>query len=163
MFGHKKRLKQIEEEKQQLEKEKQELLFIKEQLEDSTPKIDISNVYVWENKGVYSIVRLDIQEFQGRDYCGYGKLVDAYQSTLIDIFSNNIIYLKSSTRLIEEKEWMSGAKPGDGYYARLLQLHKVDKNILAYANKKVPLYVLQQLYYRLNNVDVNAYILKKQK
>ena len=28
---------------------------------------------------------------------------------------------------------------------------------------EVPLYVLQQLYYKLNNVDINAYILKKEK
>lgn len=37
-------IKKIEKAKQQLEVEKQELLFIKEQLEDSTPKVDISKI-----------------------------------------------------------------------------------------------------------------------
>lgn len=44
------------------ENKKQELLFIKEQLDDSTPKIDISNVYVWKTQHLYSIVKLEIKK-----------------------------------------------------------------------------------------------------
>ena len=66
MFGSKKGLKQIEEARKQLEEEKKELLFIKEQLEDSSPKVDVSNIFVWEDKGVYSIVKLDVQLIHGR-------------------------------------------------------------------------------------------------
>lgn len=40
------------------------------------------------------------------------------------------------------------------------QLYRADKNLLAYTDKKVPLYVIQQLYYKLNNVDVKTYVLK---
>mgnify|MGYP003469152936 CR=1 FL=1 len=31
-------------------------------------------------------------------------------------------------------------------------------NLLAYLDKKVPLYVLQNLYYKLNNIDINSKI-----
>lgn len=152
MFESKKKL-------QRIEREKQELLFIKQQLEDSTPKIDISNVYVWKYYDVYSIVRLDVQPFRGINF--WGKEVDAYQSTLIDIFSSRIVYQKKSMDTIQQNEWVSGTTWKDGSFAELLPLHKCDRSILAYADKKVPVYVLQQLYYRLNHVDVKPYMLKK--
>lgn len=163
MFGSKKRLKEIEEAKQQLENEKQELLFIKNQLEDSTPKINVSNIFVWQDKGLYSIVKLNVQKIHGRTWGGIGKESDGYQSTLTDIFTNNIVYERCSTDTIQRKQYISGKNLEDGYFAFLLPLHNVDVNLLAYTDKKVPLFVLQQLYYRLNKVDVNAYILKKQK
>ena len=159
MFKRKKIQKEIE----KLELEKKELLFIKEQLDVSTPKIDISNIYVWKDKGLCSIVRLDVQKFCGRNWGGAGKEVDGYFSTLTDVFSNNIVYQKSSTEIIQRKQYISGKTLSDGYYAFLLPLHEADNNLLAYANKQVPLYVLQQLFYRLNNVDANAHELKKQK
>lgn len=170
MFANKKKLKEIEEMKQELlflkqelKREKQELLFIKEQLEDSTPKIDISNVYVWEDKGVYSIVKLDIQKIRGINLFHLGQEVDGYESTLIDIFSNNVIYQKDSMSKIKREEYITGERLGKGHTAYLIPICEVDKNLLAYTDKKVPLYVLQQLYYKLNNVDVNAYTLKKEK
>lgn len=162
MFANKKKLKEIEEMKQELEREKQELLFIKEQLEDSMPKIDISNVYVWEDKGVYSIVKLDIQKIRGVNKF-FMMEVDGYGSTLIDVFSNNVIYQKDSMSKIRREENILGETIGEGYTAYLIPICEVDKNLLAYTDKKVPLYVLQQLYYKLNNVDVNAYTLKKEK
>lgn len=143
------------------ENKKQELLFIKEQLDDSTPKIDISNVYVWKTQHLYSIVKLEIKKIHGITFLG--KEADGYQSTLIDIFSNNIIYQKNSIKPIQKEEYFSDNVLENTHHAFLLPLHEVDKNILAYANKKVPLYVLQQLYYKLNNVDINAYVLKKEK
>ena len=88
MFKSKKILKQIEKQKQELEFEKQQLLFIKQQLEDSTPKIDIRDVYVFEKKGIYSLVRLYEKNIQGNCLGGAGILVNGYQSTLVDLFSN---------------------------------------------------------------------------
>ena len=164
MFGNKKRLEQLEQietARKQLELEKQELLFIKEQLENSTPKVDVSDMYVWKDKGLCSIVRLDVKKFRGRNWGGIGQEVDGYLSTLTDIFSGNIVYQRSATEIIQRKQYIRGKNFGEGYDAYLLPLHEVDNNLLAYIDKKVPLYVLQQLYYRLNNVDVKEYVLKK--
>ena len=163
MFGKKKRLEQIEQSRKQLELEKQELLFIKEQLEDSTPKIDVSNIYVWKDKDLWSIVRLDVEKFRGRNWGGIGQEVGGYLSTLTDIFSGNVIYQRSATEIIQRKQYIRGKTLEDGYDAYLLPLHEVDKNLLAYTDKKVPLYVLQQLYYKLNNVNVNEYGLTQKK
>ncbi|MBQ3020689.1 MAG: hypothetical protein IJD92_00515 [Bacilli bacterium] len=154
-----KKLQDIETARKKLEEEKQELLFIKEYLEDKSPKIDISNIYVWEDAGVYSIVQLEVQKIRGKDWIGIET--DGYLSTLIDIFTNNVVYQKSNLEKIKRKEFISGENLYDGYYAHLISLYEVDRNLLAYADKKVPLYVLQKLYYRLNNVDLKSYALKK--
>ena len=168
MFRNKKILEQIELEKnkllsikEEIEKEKQQLLFIKEQLDNTTPKVDISDIYVWEDGGLYSIVRLEVYKFRGKDY--YGNDADGYKSTLIDIFTNNVVYQKSSADLIKRREPIFSKGYNYLYYAKFFPLHGADKNLLAYTNKKVPLYVIQQLYYKLNNIDVNANVLKKQK
>ena len=148
MFGNKKRLEQLEQietARKQLELEKQELLFIKEQLENSTPKVDVSDMYVWKDKGLCSIVRLDVKKFRGRNWGGIGQEVDGYLSTLTDIFSGNIVYQRSATEIIQRKQYIRGKNFGEGYDAYLLPLHEVDNNLLAYIDKKVPLYVLQQL------------------
>ena len=66
--------------------------------------------------------------------------------------------------LCEEcKQYIRGNSLEDGYFAYFYPIHEVDRNLLAYINKQVPLYILQQLYYRLNRIDVNAKILKKEK
>ena len=178
MIRNKKVLKQIEESKRQLEEskkqlekikyqlqiEKQELYFIKEQLEDMTPKVDVSNVYIWKDKNICSIVRLNTQKIRGRCFAGGGSEVEGYSSTLVDIFTNNIVFKKNSRQRINENEIMVENKYSSSqeyYYAQLIPLYEIDNNILAFADKKVPLYVLQQLYYKLNNVDVNDYVLKK--
>lgn len=163
MIGNKKALRQIQEEREQLELEKQELLFIKEQLEDTSPKVDISNLYIWKDKGIYSIVRLDVSDCRGRAWGGVGKMVDGYQSTLTDIFTNKVIYEKTSVEKINNKEYISGNTLENSYYAYFYPIHCADRNLLAYTDKIVPLYVLQQLYYKLNNVDLNAKVLKKEK
>lgn len=153
MFGSKKRL-------QELEKEKQELLFIKQQLEEVTPKIDISDIYVWEENGIYNIVQLNIQKCHGIN--PFGQEVDGYISTLIDVFSNKIVYEKSSTNTIKSKELIYDRKKvKDSYYAYFYPVYQADRNLLAYADKKVPLYVLQQLYYRLNHINIKSYGLKE--
>lgn len=158
MFS-KKRLIEIKEKEEYLEKLKKELLFIKQNLEDTTPKIDISDLYIWSENGLNSIVRLNVKKIHGRTIFGDE---DGYESTLVDIFSNKIIYTKSSVDLITSKQWVDKSYK-EGYYAYLTPLHKFDNNILAYADKKVPLYVLQQLYYKLNNVDINGCVLKNNK
>lgn len=165
MFGNKKLLKKIKNEKENLESLKQELLFIKENLANEMPKIDISNLYVWQENGLRSIVKLDVKNIRGKAFFGLGVEENGYETTLTDIFTNKIVYVKRSLRLMKSKEWISCGTSlfEDGYYAYLDPIYKFDNNILAYINKKVPLYVLQQLYYRLNNVNVNSYTLKKEK
>ena len=158
MFS-KKRLIEIKEKEEYLEKLKSELLFIKQNLEDMTPKIDISDLYIWSENGLNSIVRLNVKKIHGRSIFGQE---DGYESTLVDIFSNKTIYTKCSVDLITSKQWVDKSYK-EGYYAYLTPLHKFDNNILAYADKKVPLYVLQQLYYKLNNVDINGCVLKNNK
>lgn len=159
MFGNKKKMEQL---KKELEQEKQQLLLIKEQLEDTSPKIDIYDVYIWENKGIYNIVKLYIQNIRGNTWRGFGPVKNGYESTLVDIFSNHTVYQKSSTMKIEKEEYVAGETLAEGYYAHLIPICEIEPNLLAYADKKVPLYVLQQLYYNLNKVDVNASILKKE-
>lgn len=91
-----------------------------------------------------------------------GEYIEGYSSTLTDIFTNEVIYQKNSANMIERREKKINYKnPSDSYYAKFFPLFGADKNLLAYTDKKVPLYVIQQLYYRLNNVDVNAPVLKK--
>ena len=157
MFGSKKRLMEIKEARNELENEKKELLFIKKLLEDQTPKIDISNVFVWYDNGLYSLVRLEVKKIKGKN-C-FGNIEDGYESNLIDIFSNCLVYRKTAVDTINSKEYVSTGE--GGRYANLYPIHKFYTDILVYADKKVPLYVLQQLYYRLNNVDVNVYKLEK--
>lgn len=155
MFS-KKRLIEIKEKEEYLEKLKSELLFIKQNLEDMTPKIDISDLYIWSENGLNSIVRLNVKKIHGRTIFGDE---DGYESTLVDIFSNKIIYTKSSVDLITSKQWVDKSSK-EGYYAYLTPLYKIDNNILVYADKKAPLYALQQLYYRLNNIDVKKIMTK---
>lgn len=152
MFENRRKLKRIEEEKKKLEKLKTELLFIKNNLEDKMSKIDVSDLYVWRENGLSSIVKLTVKNFRG--FNGYGKEKNGFESTLTDIFTNKIIYTKRSIELINPVQLVNG------HYAYLNPIYKFDNNILAYADKKVPLYVLQQLYYRLNGVNINEHINK---
>lgn len=165
MFRFKKQMKKLEELKQELIKEKNELSFIKNELNKLQPAIDITNVYIWYDPyiGTYNIVRYDIRNTIVKDigYISY-KLTEGYESTLIDIFNNNILYHKLSVSKIKYNEFVSNDKNHKPHEAYLIPLHKFDKNILAYVDNKVPLYVLQQLYYRLNKVDVKTYALKKE-
>lgn len=105
---------------------------------------------------------MNVLNIRGVTWSGLGVERNGFESTLTDIFTNEIIYKKCATKLITSKQWVNhGNSYIEGYYAFLTPIYKVDKNILAYTDKKVPLYVLQQLYYKLNNVEVTAYVLKK--
>ena len=68
---------------------------------------------------------------------------------------------KTSTEKINNKQYMRENTLKDSYYAYFYPIYEADRNILAYTNRLVPLYVLQQLYYRLNKIYVDAKILKK--
>ena len=156
MFGSK---KEIEENLKKIEKEKHELLFIKEILENSLPKIDVTDLYVWEENGIYSIVKLEVKNIIAKD-C-FDILNNGFESTLIDIFTNKIVYKKTAIDKINRKQFIAGETLYEGHYAYLYPLYDADRNILAFVDKMVPQYVLQQLYYKLNNIDVNVYKLEK--
>ena len=94
---------------------------------------------------------------------GLGKEVDGYHSTLTNIFTNEVIFEKNSMNKIESEELIRKDSLENSYFAHFFPIYAADRSILAYADKKVPMYVLQQLYYKLNNVNVNAQVLKKTK
>ncbi len=152
MFKSKKKLEEIE-------KIKKELNYIKEQMGEKNKLIDINNLYVWECNGKFNIVNLDIKEIYGRTWIG--AEVKAYKSTLKDIFTNEVIYILRNTRKIRSRE-----KINDGnkqHIAYLKPICKVNKKLKLYPNKKVPLYILQEMYNQINNVDNKEIILKKNK
>ena len=159
MFKRKKELKKLEEKRKELEKEKQELLFIKQQLNDNSPKIDISNVYIWKYKDIYSLVYLNEKEILGIDIVNRER--NGYSSTLTDIFSDEIVYKKSSLDRIQAQELITNPRDRYSSYAFLYSIYEYDKNLLAFTDKKVPKYLLQQLLFKLNNVNVDSYTLKK--
>lgn len=153
MFENKKRLKQIEEEKENLLKIKDEIEFIKEQLEDKSPKIDISNIYAWNENDIYRIVKI----------C---DIPGSYPYKMaVDIFSNEVIYKDGQcylSRPLYGIRSQERVKIQSDAYAYVTPICKIESALLAYPDKKVPLYVLQRVYYKLNNIDVKLPILKKQ-
>lgn len=168
MFKFRRQKNELELKKEELEKLKQDLMkeinelsFIKNELNKTQPVIDITNVYIWydDEIGIYNIVRYDVRPIVAKNI--FDKLANGYESTLVDIFSNNILYHKLSMTRINYKESVLDDKSYKTHNAYLIPISKVDKNVLAFVDNKVPLYVLQQLYYKLNKVDVKAYILKK--
>lgn len=62
MFTTNKRLKELDVKLDEIKKEKAELLKIKEILEDTTPKIDISNGYVLEKGKIYYLVYKQVKK-----------------------------------------------------------------------------------------------------
>lgn len=155
MFDRNKKEKELESKLSEIKREKEELLKIKELLEDTTPKVDISNVYVWECDGISSIVRYYVKPMVGRALGGAGPIRNGFESTLIDIFSEQSIYKKYSTDLIKERELVKDLTGRyTNKYARFNHILDVDKRLLVYPDKRVPKYILQQDYYLLNNIDI---------
>ena len=167
MFNKKRELEKIrlarealETEKQLLLKEKEELLFIKNKLNDISPKIDISNVYVFREFGISYIVNLYIEHF---DYqTRFNKKIKGYKTTLINIFDNIIFNQKKSTyELFREENIFDD--DNKSHPITCYPIYEVEPSLLAYTDKKVPMYVLEQIYYRLNNINVNSpNLIKKQ-
>ena len=162
MFGSKRRI--IEEKLKQIEREKQELLKIKEILEDNYPKIDIKDLYVFSVDDISYIVRMQVDKKPGIDY--FQNKIMGNHSKLIDVFSNKIIYEKFSYHLIDREEYIGNCKQEYYFnddYAYLKPILEVEKNLLSYTNGFVPTYILMNLYYKLNNVDINSSLLIKKK
>lgn len=155
MFGKKKQSREIENKLLEIKREKEELLKIKELLEDTTPKVDISNVYIWECDGISSIVRYYVKPIVGRSLGGAGAIRNGFESTLVDIFSEQIVYKKCSIELIKERELVKDLTGKyTNSYARFNHILEFDKRLLVYPDKRVPKYILQQDYYALNYIDI---------
>lgn len=158
MFKRKKQILEVENKLQDIKRETEELLKIKAMLDDKSQKVDINNLYVWENKGIYYIVKMEVNSITGRCLSRKGPRRNGLESILIDIFTNKVIYQKCSISPIKSHELITieddiafGEK---NYYARFYPICEIEKDLLIYVDKKVPLYVLQQLYYKLNDIDI---------
>ncbi|MBE6152082.1 MAG: hypothetical protein E7165_02055 [Firmicutes bacterium] len=161
MFKRKKELKQIQQEKEQLEQIKEQLIFIQQELNDNSPRIDIDNVYVWEAKGIYHFVNLHIHKIQGKTWNGLGPVRTGYHSILTDIFTDRIIHEKESLDLICEKEFVKSKNyKSSNYFAYFYPIYELNHNLLGYADKKVPLYILRQLYFDVNEINMKSKVLQ---
>jgi len=166
MFSYKKK-------RQELERYKLELLKIKEILDDQSPKIDISELYVWTLRNISYIVKKEEQKIVGASMWGLRQNVNGFHSKLIDIFNHQTIYEKSSERKIERREYVGDLKSNvytsNGSYSLedqtgfLIPILEVEPDLLMYADRQVPIYVLQQLLYKLNDVDIKNPVLQKNK
>ena len=168
MFENKKLLKKIEikqkelkEKEEELKEMKEQLLFIEQNMKDTSSKIDISNVYVWCYNGIYSLVYINEKKIVGEDIAR--TLRDGYKSTVTDVFSGKVIYEKSSISKIESPEIIFDSFSNMSNYAYIYTLYHFDKDLLAFTDNKVPEYILKQLLFKLNNVDVKKYILNNNK
>ena len=149
MFGRKKEI-EINIKLKEIEKEKEELIKIKELLDNQSPKIDISDIYVWEVDGISYIVKSCVKPIRMACMLSCGRMVNGFHSQLIDIFNNKIVYEKQSLNKIDYREFITEKQD----FALLTPINEADKSLLVYVDKMVPLYVLQQTYYKLNNIDV---------
>lgn len=153
MFGINKIQKQIK----KLQEEKEELLRLKEIMEGTSPKIDITYVYVFEENGFNYIVKSCATKIRARLLNGKGPMADGYESTLVDVLTNKVIYKKTSRSLINKTEKIFEDDTFTKFhYAYLTPICEKEPDLLAYIDKKVPLYVLQRLYYKLNNIDLSS-------
>ena len=138
--------------KQILEQEKQKLLKIKELLENTNNQdyIDITDVCVMNKKGIYSFVVLKEEKV---DVGSYPDQSTKYKSTLTDIFTNQVVYSKLSNERISSYE---SVYDGDTFlYAFTLdRIYKHYHDLLIYADKMAPRYILLHLYYELNGIDI---------
>ena len=112
--------------------------------------IDISNVYVWRKNHVSYLVEL--KEEKAIEKSSGGMEFHGYKVTLTDIFSKKIIYEKFFTVKIGRIEEI--IELGVRYTTSLTPI---------YADKQVPRYVLLQIYYNLNNIDLTSPALKNNK
>lgn len=163
MFKNKKRLQAIEDAKKELEQQKTELQFIKDQMTDISPKIDITCTHVVEKQGIKYLANAFCDRCTGKN--GLGINVKGYDSTLVDIFSNQVIYKKVSIYPLQRKEEViiKNSDYKETYLITCTPVCEVLPELLAYPDKQVPEYVLKQAYYKLNNVNVNSKILRKEK
>jgi len=138
-----------------IQREKEELLEIKRMLEDSSEKVNITNVFLFERRGYYNIVELRSEKISGTTSLSKGRVVEGYHSELIDIFSGVIVYEKSNVSPIQREEFISD-RYGDCYKGYLYPITMADKSLLKYLDNMVPKIELQRLFYKLNNVELTT-------
>lgn len=148
----KKYLKEINNQLEQIQKEKEELELIKTLLTDNSPKIDISNLYVLYTNGIHYIVEKKEREIIGTNIIGI--TTKGYESMLIDIFTNQAIINQCSIERLEKNINFINKQTGDYDEGTLTPIINIEHSLLVFIDQKVPLYVLQQLYYKLNNIDI---------
>mgnify|MGYP003502473020 CR=1 FL=1 len=92
----------------------------------------------------------------------FNKKIKGYKTTLINIFDNSIVHQKKSTyELFREENIFDD--DNKSHPITCYPIYEVEPSLLAYADKKVPMYVLEQIYFRLNNINVNSpNLIKKQ-
>ena len=161
MFENKKLLKQIQLEKEKLQELKKEIINIQNILEDKSPKIDISNTFVFHIDGIYHFVNKEMIPIIGNTLTK--KNANGYHIILRNIFGENIIYEKFSLQSIDRKEFIDNNNKFyfKDLYAYFFPIHELEHSLLTYVDNLVPTYVLQQLYYKVNGINLNAHILKK--
>ena len=80
-------------------------------------------------------------------------------TTLVNVFNQNVIFNKGSKDRIGKKVCIFDDNTyTNHHYVYLMPICEVEPSLLAYLDKKVPLYVLQNLYYKLNRIDINSEI-----
>lgn len=173
MFGNNLKIQELERQKEELERQKEELAKIKEILDDKSPKVDISEFYVWELRGVSYIVKKEEKNIIGDSMFGLKRNVSGFHSKLIDIFNQQTVYEKSSESKIEREEYVGDLKSNVSRFEKsysfedqigyLVPILEIEPDLLMYADRQVPTYVLQQLLYKLNDVDIKNPVLQKNK
>ena len=135
----------LDEKLDNIRKEKEELIKLKNLLYNDNKTINITNVYVYEpdNENIKYIVKLVERNFRSP------------MTVLCDIFSNNELY--------EEMNNISNIKIRgiSKCWGKITPIYKYEPALLAYPEKLVPEYVLREIYYNINNIDLNAPILRK--
>lgn len=143
----KNRQKELELIKESIIKEKEELEAIKILLEDKTKKIDISNMYVFSYGGISYIITLELNDN------------DLFM--LRDIFNKQVLFKIFRSEMGNGHEVYMGLNKrynGEDFYGTLVPIIEKTPDFLIYTNRQVPIYVLQQYLYKLNNLDVRNYV-----
>lgn len=145
---------------EEIKKEKNDFLKMQEAMYCSFTDdcIDISNVYVMFCDGIYSLVKLEVQDIVGDT--PFQKKVAGIKSTLIDIFTEQVIYTKSSIEPLNSTETISELNELKRVY--ITPICQKNRKLLLYADKNVPKYVLQKYYYKLNNIDLTELDIEKE-
>ena len=146
----KKRQKELEIIKESIIKEKEELEAIKQILESKTPKVDISDIYVFTYGGISYLGRLE-------------SIDDAFYE-IKDIFNNQVIFnFFKNCSIPGNKIYMEYNERynGEDLYATLVPIIEKTPDFLIYFNRQVPEYILEQYLYRINNLDVRNYVKSK--
>lgn len=149
----------------EVRKEREQLEYIKSLMEEDSPKINISNVYVFKNNNIKYIVKYEIRKDGRTVNLKEVNPNNFYYSRLIDIFSNQIIYEEFDKGILKEdfyiKKYNQYNSKDNDYIAKLIPILEVEPNLLVYSDRNVPIYILERLNYKINNIDVKAPILQK--